>query len=236
VRYAVYFTPRQTDDLARIAAAWLGRDPFGATPPKRPEVPGLPAAEIASRTKDARRYGFHATLKAPFRLADDASEAELEEAVASLTERLNPLSLPLVAAELDGFLALVPAAPAPALDQLAAEAVRTFDRFRAPLGEAEIARRKPETLSRALRDNLHRWGYPYVFEAFQFHLTLTDRLPPEERTRFRAAIDAFFGAALEQPLPVDGLALFVEPEPGADFTVKSWHAFPGRRDRKVASR
>ena len=234
MRYAIYFTPRQDDRLARIAAGWLGRDAFDNIRPPSPTVPGLSATEITSQTKDARRYGFHATLKAPFRLADDASEAELDAAVDALAGSFDPIAVPLVAAELDGFLALVPAGPAPALDRLAGEVVRSLDRFRAPLSEEEIARRNPDKLTPELKENLRQWGYPYVFDAFQFHMTLTDRLPLSEQARFRAAIDAVFGAALVRPMELDGLALFVEPEPGADFVVKSLHALGDRRDRKIA--
>ncbi len=227
VRYAIYFTPPQDDRLTRIAGGWLGRDAFGGTPPDAPETPGLSRGEIVSQTKDARRYGFHATLKAPFRLADDATEAELDEAVAALAEKFEPIALPLVVAELDGFLALVPAEPIASLDRLAGDIVRSLDCFRAPLSEAEIARRKPDALSPKLKDNLLLWGYPYVFDAFQFHMTLTDRLPANARARFRAAIDAVFKAALVQPVTLDGLALFAEREPGADFVVTSWHPLKG---------
>ena len=227
MRYAIYFTPPQDDPLTCLAAGWLGRDAFDNQRLEMPEVPGLSRAEIVAQTKDARRYGFHATLKAPFRLADDASAAELDEAVADLAGNFEPIALPLVVAELDGFLALVPAEPAASLDRLAGDIVHSLDRFRAPLSEAEIARRKPDKLGPELRDNLLRWGYPYVFEAFQFHMTLTDRLPANERARFRAAIDAVFKAVLVQPVMLDGLAVFAEPEPGADFAVTSWHKLKG---------
>jgi putative phosphonate metabolism protein len=227
VRYAIYFTPPQDDPLTRLAAGWLGRDAFGGATPDAPETPGLPRAEIVAQTKDARRYGFHATLKAPFRLADGESVAELDEAVAALAGSFEPIALPLVLAELDGFLALVPAAANPALNRLAGDIVRSLDRFRAPLSEAEIARRKPDKLGPELRGNLLRWGYPYVFEAFQFHMTLTDRLPAQERARFRAAVDAAFQAALDRSVMLDALAVFAEPIPGADFAVTSRHRLQG---------
>ena len=69
MRAAIYFAPAPDDPLTAEAARWLGRDPWGAAPRPRGTVPGFSEAEIDARTRDARRYGFHATLKAPFRLA-----------------------------------------------------------------------------------------------------------------------------------------------------------------------
>jgi hypothetical protein len=82
--------------------------------------------------------------------------------------------------------------------------------------------------------NLHRWGYPYVFESFRFHMTLTGRVAGGEAERVRRALDEVFGAALAVPVPVDGIALFVEPEPGAPFTIHSYSPFAPERERKSA--
>src|SRR5690606_24575986 len=77
MRYAIYFTPERDHPLTRKAAQWLGRDAFGGeTLPPSSAAP-LSAAEVAFQTAAARRYGFHATLKAPFRLAEGTSESEL---------------------------------------------------------------------------------------------------------------------------------------------------------------
>ncbi len=235
MRYAVYFTPGQNDPLTRVAAGWLGRDPFtgGQLPP--PAVATLSPAEIAFHTASARRYGFHATLKAPFHLAEGVSEADLDEELARFASGCEPVLLSkLVPKRIDGFLALVPASPAPDLDRLAGEIVTHFDRFRAPLSEADIRRRSPESLSPEEFRNLMQWGYPYVFESFRFHMTLTGRVPDADLSRVRAAIDEVFAAALDQPAVIDGLALFVEPEPGAPFVVKSWYGLGSRLKRKTA--
>jgi putative phosphonate metabolism protein len=235
MRYAIYFTPGQNDPLTRIAASWLGRDPFNAAQPPAPAVTHLSPAEIAYHTASARRYGFHATLKAPFGLADGTTEAELDDAVASFAAGAEPILLSkLTPARIDGFLALVPSSPAPDLDHFAGDIVTVFDRFRAPLSEAEIRRRNPEALSPEEFRNLLLWGYPYVFESFRFHMTLTGRVPDQDLPRVRAAIDQVFAATLERPATVDGLALFVEPEPGAPFLVKSWYGLGRRQERKIA--
>jgi hypothetical protein len=198
-------------------------------------VTALSPAEVAYHTASARRYGFHATLKAPFELAAGMTEAELEAAIARFAANVEPILLSrLVPARIDGFLALVPGSPAPDLDRLAGDVVTEFDPFRAPLSEAEIRRRNPDSLSPEQFRNLMRWGYPYVFESFRFHMTLTGRVPDADLPRVRAAIDEVFGRTLERPATVDGLALFVEPEPGAPFMVRSWHGLGRRQERKTA--
>ncbi|RRI04504.1 DUF1045 domain-containing protein [Mesorhizobium tamadayense] len=235
MRYAIYFTPRQDEPLAHLAANWLGRDPFGA--PTRPvgAVGDLSAAEVAFHTASARRYGFHATLKAPFRLAPSETEASLRAALDDFAEATPPVAIPrLVIGQIDGFFALVPETPFAPLNSFAGKVVRAFDRFRAPLTEAEIERRSPDSLKPDEFRNLCQWGYPYVFETFRFHMTLSGRVGPQESPRLRAAIDSLFADVLQHPVPVDALTLFVETEPGAPFMALSHHALGCRPARKTA--
>ncbi|RUW34994.1 MULTISPECIES: DUF1045 domain-containing protein [unclassified Mesorhizobium] len=235
MRYAIYFTPRQDESLARIAANWLGRDPFGAATRPVEAVGELSAAEVAFHTASARRYGFHATLKAPFGLASNETEASLRAALDSFAEATPPVVIPrLVVGQIDGFFALVPETPFEPLNSFAGEVVRAFDRFRAPLTEAEIERRSPDSLKPQEFRNLCQWGYPYVFETFRFHMTLSGRVGPQESPRLRAAIDSLFADVLQRPVPVDALTLFVETEPGAPFMALSHHALGRRPARKTA--
>jgi putative phosphonate metabolism protein len=235
MRYAIYFTPRQDDPLTRLAASWLGRDPFTGATVQSPASAVLSPAEIAFHTASARRYGFHATLKAPFRLATGESEAGLERAMSAFVQTMEPVVIPrLVVKQMDGFFALIPGDENPGLQRLADNVVTGFDRFRAPLSEADMERRNPDALSPAEFRNLCQWGYPYVFDAFRFHMTLTGRVGAEESARIRAAIDEVFELVLVGPVAIDGLALFVERETGAPFTVLSHHALGDRRDRKTA--
>ncbi|RUU77435.1 DUF1045 domain-containing protein [Mesorhizobium sp. M7A.F.Ca.MR.362.00.0.0] len=237
MRYALYFTPRQDEPLARIAADWLGRDAFGAATRPVEAVADLSAAEVAFHTASARRYGFHATLKAPFRLAANETEASLRAALDQFAEATPVVTIPrLVVSQIDGFFALVPEGPVPALNRFADDVVRDFDRFRAPLSEAEIERRSPDSLKPAEFRNLCQWGYPYVFETFRFHMTLSGRAGSQESPRLRAAIDSLFAEVLQQKVLVDALTLFVETEPGAPFMVLSHHALGRRPARKTASR
>ena len=236
MRYAVYFIPAQNDPLQRLAAGWLGRDPFVGVPSETPQVSSLSPAEIAFHAASARRYGFHATLKAPFRLAEGETESALEAAIDAFARSNDPIVIPRLAiGRIDGFFALVPADPLPELDRFAGEVVRAFDRFRAPLSESEIERRSPDALSAEEFSNLCQWGYPYVFGAFRFHMTLTGRVGAAEAERVRAALEEVFSPLLRAPVAVDGLGLFVEREPGAPFVVKSWHRLARRqKDRKSA--
>src|SRR5690606_13404203 len=138
---------------------------------------------------------------APFTLAAGETRHSLAAAFAAFCEGMRPFRAPrLTVTLLDGFLALVPEAGCAELDRLAAGAVKAFDRFRAPLDEAEIARRGAPGLSPAQRGNLERWGYPYVFEEFRFHMTLTGRLDEADAGRMQRAAEAHFGPLLEEPL------------------------------------
>jgi putative phosphonate metabolism protein len=235
MRFAIYFTPPPDSLLTRLAASWLGRDPFTGAAVQSPFVSTLSPAEIAFHSAPPRRYGFHATLKAPFRLAPGESEASLADAVAAFAASRETFHIPqLAVGQLDGFFALLPGASVAALNGFADDVVREFDRFRAPLSEAEIERRNPDSLSAEEFNNLHRWGYPYVFESFRFHMTLTGRAFGNEAERIRVALDEVFGATLAAPVPVDGIALFVEREAGAPFAVHSYCGFGPRHERKSA--
>lgn len=213
MRIALYWAPAVTDRLHARASAWLGRDAeTGATLPQ-PAIPG-----IVEATADPRLYGFHATLKAPFRLA--TSYAEARAAAGFLADRTAPFTLPpLVLRDLRGFLALIESAPCPALAAFADDCVRTLDPHRAPLSEDEIARRRPDRLSPRQRENLHRWGYHLVFEDFQFHGTLTGRLAEDQRAVFEPAAIAFFSDLPAAPREVRELCLFTQAVPGAPFLI-----------------
>lgn len=209
-RFAVYYAP-PPGEFADLAARWLGRDPVTGAVLDQPDL-GLPAADI---TVDPRRYGFHGTIKPPFRLADGVTADDLHAALVSLTARLSPVQMdgPRMK-NLDGFLALVPVGDTAALEGLAATTVRDLDPLRSPLTDAEIARRRPERLTPRQRDLLDQWGYPFVMEQFRFHLTLTDRLDADMATRATDALAAHFAPVLPAPFVINDLCLFGEPADG----------------------
>ncbi|RCS25352.1 DUF1045 domain-containing protein [Phyllobacterium salinisoli] len=224
MRYAIYFTPSAGDPLSKVAANWLGRNVFSGAAVKTPVFRSFEPDEIARLTLEPRRYGFHGTLKAPFRLNEDITERELLSALMHFASSAVPVTIPrLEVAALGHFFALVPDEPLPELDQLANDIVVAFDRFRAPATDAERARRRPETLSISQLRNLEQWGYPYVFEDFRFHMTLTGRVEEKDRLRVARMLDEFFEPVLSEPVEIANLALFVEAEPGAPFEVHSLH-------------
>ncbi|MEM6946367.1 MAG: DUF1045 domain-containing protein, partial [Pseudomonadota bacterium] len=123
--------------------------------------------------------------------------------------------------------ALRPSGPCPRIDALAGEVVRALDHYRAPLTDADRARRKADTLDRAARARLERWGYPYVFDAFRFHITLTGRLAGSEAERVAAALTTRFAPHLAQHFRLDALALFGDPGGGARFRLLRHYPLTG---------
>jgi putative phosphonate metabolism protein len=223
-RYGLYFTPPMNDPLVRAAASWLGRDAFSGMSLAHPVIPGLSSQTIADLTAAPRRYGFHATLKAPFALADEAGAPEFLEELMRFCGRFEPFMLPkLAVTRLGPFFALTPSAPSPELESFAASVVMHFDRFRRPLSEADIARRDPARLTAQQQEYLQHWGYPYVLDAFRFHMTLTGPVAATERDAVESVLRKLFDPLLDTPPVVANLALFTEAEPGADFVVHSLH-------------
>ena len=64
---------------------------------------------------------------------------------------------------------------------------------------------------------LDAYGYPYVFEEFRFHMTLTDRLDDADARDIATAASTWFGPVLEEPVLLDRLVLFHEAEAGKPF-------------------
>ena len=222
-RYAVYFAPRSTAELGRLGADWLGRDADSDSACAQPEVPGLDRARQDMLTAAPRRYGFHATLKAPFHLAPCVRRDDLTWVVGTLAAELAPVRLPgLRLSRLSQFLALTPDHDCPggdaaALLDLAAACARRLDPFRAALSDQELRRREQAGLTETQRALLARWGYPYVMEAFRFHMTLTDRVGEDEAPLLSAFLERYFGKALRAPLVIDGLSLFEQPDRKGSF-------------------
>jgi len=232
-RVAIYAAPGSGPDpygarLLERAEEWLGRSTIGRSVRDAGnqgcEPTGWTREAIDALTVDARRYGFHGTLKAPFRLAAGRSLGELDRAVAQFAANHADVLIPQLAlTRLDSFYALTPGVTAKPLHTLADQVVAALDEFRAPLEPAERARRRPERLTERQRDLLDAWGYPYVFDEFRFHLTLTDRVAPEHRPEVEAVLRDWFADSLGRDIALDVLAVFVEPEPGAEFELHSYH-------------
>jgi hypothetical protein len=159
-------------------------------------------------------------LKAPFRLAAEESPARLCDALAGFALERAAFALPaLKVGSLSGFLALLPTARSEALHGLADDCVRAFDRFRRPADGSELARRRSAGLSERQDALLARFGYPYVLDEFRFHLTLTERLQPDDSTVLEPWLEQHFLAALREPIVVADLCLFVQERPDVPFCI-----------------
>lgn len=225
-RYAIYLAPPANAPLMQFANHWLGRDPYTGDTLPQPEI-GLEPAQFAGLTVEAAHYGFHGTLKAPFELAPDRTADELHEAVRTLAEGHRPFSIDLQLSELGGFLALTPREPLADLDDLAATCVEELDPFRAPLSEADVARRNPDRLTPEQQDYLRRYGYPHIFEYFRYHMTLSARLEPADREVLWPVLEGRMADLLRQPFDVDALTIFEQQDRKSPFIVTGRYPFEG---------
>lgn len=219
-RYAIYYAPEIGSPLSTFGWSWLGRhaDTEAYCEPARP--PSIPAERFAEIIARPRRYGFHATLMAPFHLAPGRQRQDLVAALSQFAAAWPRFSVaPLMLQELRGFLALRPAQPEPKLEALAMACVTSFSGFRAPLTAEDKARRMQVPLSARQRELLDLWGYPYVAEQFDFHMTLTDRLPADERQRVFAALEPIVAQSCRQFLAVNSLCLFEQAAPDRPFVL-----------------
>ena len=137
-RYAIYYTPAP-GPLSQVCSAWLGWDMATGNELAHPDVAGLPLP-VAQITETPRKYGLHATMKPPFRLAQGATPAMLDDALASFCAQRSAVTMDgLELARLGRFLALRPLGDEGLLNALAADIVRGFDAFRARPIKNEIS-------------------------------------------------------------------------------------------------
>ena len=214
-RVAVYYAPELDDPLWTAGNRWLGRDPETGAALARPSAIGIP-----DLTDEPALYGLHATLKPPMRLAPGTRFEDFTATVAELAASLRAFSLPsLAVANMDGFLALREQERSSDLQSLADHAVGALDRFRETPAAAELARRRRHGLTEAEEAMLDRWGYPYVFELWRFHITLSRRLDEAEMAATRPVAETFFADALALPRQVCSLSVFTQRAAGQPFLV-----------------
>ncbi len=208
-RYAVYFAPASGTALARFGTRWFDvAEPWASLEPTyRRRI-----------TEAPRRYGFHATLKAPFRLAEGCRPEALRDALAVFARGRAALAAPPLALQrLGGFLALMPRESAPEVSTLAQACVEVFDRFRAEATPEELARRRAGGLTARQDRYLLRWGYPYVAEEFRFHMTLTERLDEAALAAVEAVLAPAVAELESEPLSIDAISLFRQEAPTEPF-------------------
>lgn len=213
MRYAIYFTPAVDSVLWKTLCSWLGRDPETRQKVDQPSFHDVDPDYLRAVTRTPRKYGAHATLKAPFRLAPEKTLEMLETAMEDFSLNHSPLVLPpLTIAKINDFYCLVPSHPSKDLQNFAAKCVQEFDQFRAPLTPLELAKRKASILTDKEKQYLHLWGYPYVLDLYRFHITLTKRINEDDKANIiLKALKKTFAVSLRTSHVVENLCLFVEP-------------------------
>lgn len=110
-------------------------------------------------------------------------------------------------------MALTPFGPLEGLQRVADACVRDLDAFRAPASETELGRRRNAKQSARQEALLARWGYPYAFEEFRFHMTLSDRLPKPEIEGWKSSLQSWL-PDLPRPFVINQIALSGERQDG----------------------
>ncbi|WP_454677625.1 DUF1045 domain-containing protein [Achromobacter marplatensis] len=233
-RYALYLAP--TGPWREHGSRWLGRCADTGAP--LPPPPGQPESARAW-TEAPRHYGLHATLKPPFRLRAGATPQAVDAAARELAGGIAPFEVELECETLRGFLAwrIVESDTQgqARIQALADAAVRGLDDLRAPPTPEEIARRQPQSLPPEQQAMLARWGYPYVFDTYTFHITLTGKLAGDALEQAQRGIAAFADPLRGQAMAVPGISVYVQPEPGADFVAARHYHFDGTHTDAVGA-
>ena len=212
-RFAVYYTPRP-GALADFGAAWLGWDVASGRSVAHPRLANLPLP-VAEITAAPHKYGFHGTIKPPFRVAEAQTLTTLQEALKTLCKDLRPVQAEgLNLSQLGRFLALTVRNPPKALLTLASRAVTELDPVRVPASANDVARRRRANLSPRQDALLIAWGYPYVLDEFHFHLTLTGQLTKEQIIAVQSTLEPILNGMPLTPFCLDALSLVGEDDDG----------------------
>jgi putative phosphonate metabolism protein len=218
-RFAIFFVPPTGSDLYRFGAGFLGYDCYSGADLGYRQDAEIGASEWAELTREPRRYGFHATLKAPFHLVPTLSEDDLLNELRRFAALPRPVPvIEPVVQSLGRFIAIVPADGSTEVDRLAADCVTAFDRFRRPLSLEERSKRLAAGLNEHQAANLDQWGYPYVFDDFRFHMTLTGPVDAGRRAAIFTILQARMRAICRGvSLPISRIALLRQDAASAPF-------------------
>lgn len=220
-RFAVYYAPEYGTPWWALGAHWLGRCPVSNCLQLQPSIPAIGRDAFAALTAAPRRYGFHATLKAPMRLAEPYTVDLLRRRLAQFARTAQPFAFtPLQFTQIEDFFALVPAEPVAEIQAIADRLVIELDEFRAPLTSRDRTRYAQRPLSGRQNALLQEWGYPFVFDQFRAHFTMTGSLvstSTAERAALTEAARAQLARVSAIPLVFDAISLFRESGPGEPF-------------------
>ncbi|WP_169566299.1 DUF1045 domain-containing protein [Sneathiella limimaris] len=227
-RYALYYAPERGSLLARLGNGWLGRDPETGECLETPHSVEISEEEFKNYIVSPKRYGFHGTLKAPFRLKPGVSQADLETVLERFATSTGPVTTaPLKLRQFKNFTALVPGEVSEDLSALAFYCVKELEPFRAPLASYELERRRQVDLSPRQEQHLQDWGYPYVLDEFRFHLTLTGEVPERKQPAMENLVAKWFAAILQDPFVIREVCLFGDPGGGLPFKLVQRYGLQG---------
>ena len=228
-RYAIYFAPRLDSVWWNAGSEWLGRCSFREEAINQCYPPSIAPEKFLQLTASPRRYGWHATMKAPFVLRGDADFNQLKNKLSLICEQFKAFELPkLHVTRLDDFLALTPVGDTTEISRVERACVTELHELAAPLPPDELLRRRTAGLSLAKDSMLLRWGYPHVLDYFRFHMSLTGPLRDCSELQIQSLIN--FASEKFDALPncqFESLAIFAEPERGADFVLIEHCMFSG---------
>ena len=234
LRYALYLAPPTESELWRFGCDVIGRDAMTGASCNGFAPEGYPPDPWRNMTSEPRRYGFHATLKAPFRLRVDLNVADLIDSVAEFAYKFAPFDAgelyvgAIATGEGRAFVVLKPQGALKELRSFEGSVVRALDPMRAPLTDGERQRRRSARLTPRQAYYLDAWGYPYVLDEFRPHFTLTNAILDAD-SGARSLEREFRRRVASHALRVDALTLFAESEPGGEF--KILRRFPLRRPK-----
>ena len=217
-RFAIYYAPTPFTELHSLGSTWLGRDSASGKIIEQPAISGIASERFFELTKSARHYGFHATLKPPFQLKHETSLTLLKHALRRVCGDTSPFYIKLDVSTLDKFFALMLSKPNPKIQSLAEIMVREIDAFREPLSKEELLIRRSKCLTPSQDENLIKWGYPYVFSEFRFHMTLTAKIQlSKEQAIIYDAIQKHFSKSLKKRIKIEYACLFHQTNRQAPF-------------------
>ena len=218
-RYAIYFAPDDDSELGIFGATVLRRRALDASDWLNPDLAvEFPQSSVWSdRIQRPAHYGFHATIKAPFELSKGQSADKLIADLAEFCQSCQTISLQGMAPiRTSRYDALAFEQQPEALRQLASDCVITFEKYRAPLTEADIKRRDPTSLSASEIENMHRFGYPYILDDFNFHMTLSGRNDHNDFA-YLSWLNHLYQSMVSAAPVLDRLCIFYQPDRNTPF-------------------
>jgi len=182
-RVAIYFLPKKNSSLENFGKNLLGRDinkkkKISLTRRQKYFINrGFTYFdELKDYCEQPAKYGFHATLKAPFRLKRNVKTKNFYDVISHIAAQHSRFKIKgLKIAYSKKFTFITSRKPNKLLINLENDLVKHLDTFRAELNKTEIKKRIPDSLTFKQNKYLKEWGYPFVFDQFKFHMTLMNQ-------------------------------------------------------------